>query len=137
MIAAALAKQTGFDTSFPTAEDVDFLLRALLGKRYAVLPAPLYAYREQGSATLQKSSSALNYCCRMFMKHFDRYPGTCTVEIAKARGKQTVYHAASALALWRPMIAHRSRPASVAECRRYEDAWTIVMNVACSSAPAV
>ncbi len=33
MIIADLAKQIGFDTSFPIAEDADFLLRALLGKR--------------------------------------------------------------------------------------------------------
>jgi len=38
MITADLAKRTGFDTSFPTAEDINFLLRALPGKRYAVLP---------------------------------------------------------------------------------------------------
>src|SRR5580698_3356636 len=37
MIVADLAKATGFDPSFPIAEDVDFLLRALYGKPYAVL----------------------------------------------------------------------------------------------------
>jgi GT2 family glycosyltransferase len=136
MMETCLAKETGFDPSFPTAEDVDFLLRALLGKRYAVLPAPLYAYREQGSATLQKSTFALSHCCRMFMKHFDQFPKTCTVEIAKARGKQSIYYAAAALGLWEQLIARRSRPASTTECREYQDAWTNVNKIVrCSTRP--
>jgi glycosyltransferase involved in cell wall biosynthesis len=130
MMPADLAKKTGFDDSFPTAEDVDFLLRALLGKRYAVLPSPLYVYREQGAATLDKVSAALNYCCRMFMKQFDQSPLACTLEIAKARGKQAVYHTAAALGLWEPIIARRSRPPSAAERQQYQDAWKIVTNVA-------
>lgn len=130
MMATDLAKKTGFDTSFPTAEDVDFLLRALLGKRYAVLPAPLYVYREQGSTTLSKVSPALNYCCRMFMKQLGRYPVDCALEIAKARGKQAVYHAAAAFGLWEQIIARRSRPPTAAERQQYQDAWNTVTNIA-------
>jgi glycosyltransferase involved in cell wall biosynthesis len=137
MMAADLAKKTGFDSSFPISEDVDFLLRALLGKRYAVLPDPLYVYREPGSTTLHKGSAALNYCCRMFMKHFDQYPVDCTIEIAKARGKQVVYHAAAALGLWEQIIARRSRPPSAAERQQYQDAWKTVTNVAHRAALAV
>jgi glycosyltransferase involved in cell wall biosynthesis len=130
MMRADLAKETGFDTSFPISEDVDFLLRALLGKRYAVLPSPLYVYREQGSASINKVSTALNYCCRMFMKQFDRCPLRCTIEIGKARGKQMIYHAAAALGLWDQIIARRSRLPSAAERQHYQDAWKIVTNVA-------
>ncbi len=130
MMAIDLAKKTGFDPSFPTAEDVDFLLRALLGKRYAVLPTPLYVYREQGSTTLSKVSPALNQSCRMFMKYFDQYPVDCGVEIAKARGKQVAYHAAAAFGLWEQIIARRSRPPSPAERQQYEDAWKTVTTIA-------
>jgi glycosyltransferase involved in cell wall biosynthesis len=130
MMRAELARETGFDPSFPISEDVDFLLRALLGKRYTVLPDPLYVYREQGAATLDKVSAALNYCCRMFMKQFDQSPLACTVEIAKACGKQAVYHTAAALGLWEPIIARRSRPPSAAERQQFQDAWKIVTNVA-------
>ena len=38
MIRADLAKQTGFDTTFPIAEDADFLLRALLGNNSRFCP---------------------------------------------------------------------------------------------------
>jgi glycosyltransferase involved in cell wall biosynthesis len=130
MIAADLARKTGFDTSFPIAEDVDFLLRTLLGKRYAVLPDPLYAYREQGSTTLSKVSPALNYCCRMFMKYFAQYPVDCAIEIVKARAKQVVYHAAAALGFWEHIIARRSRLPSAAERQRYQDAWRTVAIIA-------
>jgi glycosyltransferase involved in cell wall biosynthesis len=130
MMAADLAKKIGFDTSFPTAEDVDFLLRAVLGKRYAVLPAPLYVYREQGSTTLSKVSPALDYSCRMFMKQFDQYPLDCIMEIAKARGKQVVYHAAAALGLWQRIIARRSRPPSAVERQQHQDSWKAVSNIA-------
>jgi glycosyltransferase involved in cell wall biosynthesis len=130
MMPANLAKQTGFDTSFPTAEDVDFLLRAFLGKRYAVLPAPLYVYCEPGSTTLNKVSPALHHCCRMFMKYFDQYPWSCTVQIAKTRGKQFLYHSAATLGLWEQIIARRSRPASGAERQQYQDAWKTVTNIA-------
>ena len=137
MMVADLAKQTGFDPSFPISEDADFLMRALPGKRYAVLPAPLYVYREQGSTTLNKVSSALNYCCRMFMKQFDQYPVDCAIEIAKARGKQVIYHAAASLGLWEQIIARRSRPPSAVECQQYQDAWKTVINIAHGAALAI
>ena len=130
MMAADLAKKTGFDISFPIAEDVDFLLRALLGKRYAVLPDALYAYREHGSTTLAKVSSALNHSCRMFRKQSDQYSVGCIREIAKARGKQAIYHSAAAFGLWDQMIARRSRPPSAAERLQYEEAWKTVTKIA-------
>jgi glycosyltransferase involved in cell wall biosynthesis len=137
MMSTDLARATGFDVSFPISEDVDFLLRALLGRQFAVLPAPLYAYREPGSTTIKKVSTALNYCCRMFMKHFHRYPLDCVVEIGKSRGKQAVYHAAAALGLWEQIIARRSRPPSAAERQQYQDARKTVMHIAHGAALAV
>jgi glycosyltransferase involved in cell wall biosynthesis len=130
MIKADLAKQTGFDTSFPIAEDADFLLRALLGKQYAVLPRSLYVYREPSSTTLNKVSSALDYCCTMFQKQSDRYPFDSAIEIAKARGKQLIYHSASTLGLWDYMIARRSRVPTAADYQQYRDAWQTVSGIA-------
>jgi len=137
MLTADLAKKTGFDTSFPTAEDVDFLLRALLGKRFAVLPAPLYVYRESGSTTLNKASSALDYCCRMFRKQFDQHPVDSAIEIAKARGKQLIYHSAATLGLWDYMIARRSRVPNAADHQQYQNALQIISKLAAGYALAV
>lgn len=137
MITADLAKQTGFDTSFPIAEDADFLLRALLGKRYAVLPTPLYVYREQGAMTLSKVSPALNYCCRMFRKQFDQHPVHSAIEIAKARGKQLLYHSSATLGLWDYMIARRSCVPNAVDHQQYQNAWQIISKIAAGYAPAV
>jgi hypothetical protein len=137
MIRADLAKQTGFDTTFPIAEDADFLLRALLGKQFAVLPTPLYVYREQGSTTLGKVSSALDYCCRMFQKHLDQYPLDSAIEIVKARGKQIIYRSAATLGLWDHMIARRSRVPNDADYQQYQHAWQTISAIAAGYALAV
>jgi glycosyltransferase involved in cell wall biosynthesis len=137
MVIARLAKQIGFDPSFPTAEDADFLLRALLGKQFAVLPTPLYVYREPGSITLNKVSTALDYCCRMFQKQFDQSPLDSAIEIAKARGKQMLYHSAAALGLWDYVIARRSRVPTDEDQRHYRDAWQTVASVVASYGLAV
>jgi len=130
MLRAEIAKGTGFDTSFPIAEDADFLLRALLGKQYAVLSNPLYVYREQGAMTLSKVSSALNHCCRMFSKQLRAHPFRSTIEVAKARGKQVMYHAGAALGYWDQIIARRSRMPSGDEQQQYREAWTTVSAIA-------
>jgi glycosyltransferase involved in cell wall biosynthesis len=137
MIIADLAKQTGFDTTFPIAEDADFLLRALLGKQFAVLPKPLYVYREQGSTTLNKVSSALDYCCRMFQKQLDQYPLDSAIEIVKARGKQMIYRSAATLGLWDHMIARRSRIPNDADYQQYQHAWQTISAIAAEYALAV
>lgn len=129
MMTAELAKQTGFDTSFPIAEDADFLLRALLGKRYAVLPASLYVYREPGSTTFNKVSSALDYCCRMFQKQIAQYPLDSAIEIAKTRGKQMIYQSAATLGFWDYVIARRSRVPNDADYQQYQDAWRTVSSI--------
>jgi glycosyltransferase involved in cell wall biosynthesis len=134
MITATLAKETGFDTSFPISEDVDFLLRAVLGKRYAVLSTPLYVYREQGWTTIAKVSAALNHCSRMFSKHFDQYPVDCAIEIAKARAKQAIYHVGAAVGCWEQIIARRTRAPSAAELQQYLDSWKTVTEIATSAA---
>jgi glycosyltransferase involved in cell wall biosynthesis len=137
MIIADLAKQTGFDATFPIAEDADFLLRALLGKQFAVLPTPLYVYREQGSTTLGKVSSALDYCCGMFQKHLDQYPLDSAIEIVKARGKQMIYHSAATLGLWDYVIARRSRVPNDADYQQYQHAWQTISAIAAGYALAV
>jgi glycosyltransferase involved in cell wall biosynthesis len=137
MIVSDLAKTTGFDPSFPIAEDVDFLLRAMSGQRYAMLPLPLYVYREPGSATLAKVSSALGYCCQMFEKQLEQHPVESAIEIAKSRGKQLIYHSASALGLWDYMITRRSRIPSDVDFQQYHNAWQIVSEIVSAHAVAI
>jgi hypothetical protein len=126
MIVSELAKKTGFDRSFPTSEDVDFLLRALSGERYAVLRTPLYVYREQGLVSLKKVQTSLSYSCRMFAKQFDQHPLESLIEIAKVRGKQVLYRAAWTCGLWDQAINRRSRVPSAADHLRFRAAWQTI-----------
>jgi glycosyltransferase involved in cell wall biosynthesis len=130
MMSTDLAKRVGFDPSFPIAEDTDFLLRALLGKRFAVLPQPWYVYRWQGLTTLNKVSPALKYCCRMFEKHLVEHPFYGALEIAKVRAKQIVYHSAAAVGMWDYMISRRSRTPDAADYEDYHHAWQLVSEIA-------
>jgi glycosyltransferase involved in cell wall biosynthesis len=134
MIVADLAKATGFDPSFPIAEDVDFLLRALYGKPYAVLSELLYVYREHGSATPEKISCALDYCCAMFGKQFGKHPISSGFEIAKARGKQLVYKSAASVGLWDSMIQRRSRTPNPTDRLQYRRSWQAVSEIAAAHA---
>ena len=59
----------------------------------------------------------------MFQKQFDQYPLDSTIEIAKARGKQMIYHSAAALGLWDYMIARRSRVPNAVDHQQYQKAW--------------
>jgi glycosyltransferase involved in cell wall biosynthesis len=126
MIESDLAKKTGFDTSFPIAEDVDFLLRALSGKRHAVLHAPLYVYREQGLISPKKVERSLSYCCRMFAKQADRHPVQSVIQIAKVRAKQGIYRAASICGLWDYLINRRSRIPNATELRRFREVQQLI-----------
>jgi glycosyltransferase involved in cell wall biosynthesis len=136
LIVAEVAKRTRFDTSFPIAEDVDFLLRAVSGQPWAVLHNALYVYREHGSATFPKVNSSLDHCCRMFAKHFATHPVRSFFEIAKARGKQGMYCAGYALGLWEYIIAQRSQKATAEDSQGYQSAWKIVSTVAASHSVA-
>lgn len=137
MIIADLAKTIGFDPSFPSSEDVDFLLRALPGQRYAILPAALYAYREHGSTTIDKVNASLTYGCRMFEKQSAQFPLGSMVEIVKARGKQVAYRAAYTCGLWDYVIARRSRFPNAIDRRQYLDARLVVSKIAVAHALAV
>lgn len=121
MLRTALARQTGFDPALRRSQDVDFLLRALLGKRYAVINEPLYVYVED--ATLAKGSRSLNYCCQMFRKHIKTHPIDSTREILRARLKQVVYHTAAAFGGWDRLVARRTSCAHAPQVERYEREW--------------
>jgi glycosyltransferase involved in cell wall biosynthesis len=138
MIVASLAQATGFDPTFPIAEDADFLLRVMFGRPYAILPTPFYVYREHASATLAKVGASLDYCCTMFAKHLNQHPFGSAVEIAKARAKQMIYRSGSALGLWQHMIRRRSRTPDIADRKQYEQAWQVVSKIEASySCPCV
>lgn len=121
MMRTELAQKTRFDSSFHSAEDADFLLRMLLDTPFALLPIPLYVYREQGGAmTLRKVNMAINFSAKMLLKHFRHYPLHTLFEIAKIRAKQIIYHAAALCGLWDAIIARRSQAPNQSDREQYQ-----------------
>jgi hypothetical protein len=127
LMASDLARQTNFNTKFARAQDADFLLRALLGKRYAIICSPLYAYQEQGCMPMAKVIPSLSYCCQMFGQYTDKYPVRSRALIATSRLKKLAYYTADATGLWHTFIKRRSRPPTVSEKQQHGDAYELIL----------
>jgi glycosyltransferase involved in cell wall biosynthesis len=118
---AELAKRTGFAASYAIAEDTDFLLRALFGKRYAVINTPLYVYKEIGCTTLTKVLTRLDATCNIYWSFRGASMPRRAHAVGVARFKQAVYRASAALGRWDQIIARRSREPLASERMRYRD----------------
>ncbi len=93
MIRADLARRVGFDERFLRSQDSDMLLRALLGRRVAVLDAPVYAYR-RAAMTLPKTLDGYRFRIRAHAKHLRDYPSAVAPTIAKTLAKMLAYRVA-------------------------------------------
>lgn len=129
MVRAGIAKSIGFDPSFPIAEDTDFMVGVLLGRKYVFLSEPLYAYTEHSSVTFEKVALALDYCNVLQRKYAERYPASVRSEIRKNTAKKAAYWLANRLGAWDYMIQRRSKPASEIQRGSYDHAWGKVSTV--------
>lgn len=102
------ARAAGYDASLNHAEDVDFLIRVLHRRRYAVVPAPLYAYSEHESVGLEKILAGLRSLRRVFRKHRSTAPAATRIDEAKLALKIPAYRLGFALGLGEAMIRSRS-----------------------------
>lgn len=102
-----------YDPAFRTAEDFDFLARALPHHRHASLPQPLYAYRMAGSASVRKYWASQWVRLRVG----SRGAGVATrVILACSLGARAiVYTLASLLGLRRRIVYRGRRPPNRAE----------------------
>lgn len=74
MLKMKLAKELNYDGRFLLAQDIDFLRRYLLGRKYIVLDKVLYYYTEYDTYSLKKILSAYYYNIRGLIKFFKKYP---------------------------------------------------------------
>ena len=135
MVRAHIAKSVGFDPLFPTAEDTDFMVGVLLGRKYMVLSEPLYAYTEHSSVTFEKVGLALDYCNVLQRKYAAQYPAEVRSEIRKNTAKKFAYWLANRIGLWGYMIRRRSNPANADQRRSYNAAWSKVKSAAEATRP--
>ncbi|MDB5352387.1 MAG: glycosyl transferase [Planctomycetota bacterium] len=124
------ARAAGYDASLNLGEDVDFLLRVLLDRRYAILPAPAYAYSEHESVTLAKIVGGLRSLRRVFRKHRDRFPARSRANVARVIAKECAYRAAFSLGLGHRLIARRSPTPTAGEMTGFAEARATVAGLA-------
>ncbi|WZP00183.1 glycosyltransferase [Isosphaeraceae bacterium EP7] len=130
LIRMPAARRAGYDATINLGEDVDFLIRVLLEGRYAILPAPAYAYSEHESVTLEKIVGGLRSLRRVFRKHKERFPIESRANVAKVMAKEGIYRSGFALGLGYRLIKRRSRTPTADERSGFGQALTEVANVA-------
>jgi glycosyltransferase involved in cell wall biosynthesis len=129
MLRVERARKIGFDVSYSIAEDVDFLLRFMLGQQYGILPHITYVYTEHSSITVQKVHTALGQTRRMFSSYRTQYPVSSQVNILKAAGKQALYRIGWYAGLWGYMVRRRSANALPSDLREFGAAWMKVASI--------
>ncbi|MCX7805063.1 MAG: glycosyltransferase family 2 protein [Planctomycetota bacterium] len=122
MIRMPFAKDLSYDPSFPSTEDVDFLLRLMLSREYMKMPDVLYVYTEHVSVGVEKVLEGSYNARRMFRKYYDRFPVAARVEVARSYFKSACYRVAAGLGMWEWVIRRRSRRPTEAEIKEFEEA---------------
>lgn len=130
LIRTTAARNAGYDPALGLSEDVDFLLRVLQDRRFAILPTPAYAYSEHGSATAAKATGGMRSLRRVFRKHRSRFPVSSRVRIAETHAKELVYRLGFAVGMGDRLIGRRSRTPTPSEAAAYEAARVRVAAIA-------
>jgi glycosyltransferase involved in cell wall biosynthesis len=126
MIRTDLAQATGFDPAFRRSQDSDFLIRALLGKHYALAPDVLYAYSQGTAASLSRTLEGYRYRMRGHMRHWRRYPLRVTRTIAETGAKMLTYRVAGAVGADKKLIERRWSAPDAETAAGFATALTIV-----------
>jgi glycosyltransferase involved in cell wall biosynthesis len=122
MIRTDLAKATKFDPEFLRSQDSDFLIRALLGKHFALSDRVLYAYSQASAASLQRTLDGYRFRMRAHARHWREHPVRVARTIAVTVAKMGVYWAAGRAGLDRKLIERRWGPTTTEETARFRAA---------------
>lgn len=125
MIRMDVARSAGFDVTMRRSQDSDFIVRALLGKTYAVMPDLLYAYSQASAASLEKTLEGYRYRIRSHLRHLGRSPARVARTVAVTLAKAAVYRAAGERGA-AYLIRRRWQAVEAAEVARFEAARAIV-----------
>ena len=126
MIRTDLAQATGFDPAFRRSQDSDFLIRALLGRRFALGAEVCYAYSQASAATLERTIEGYKFRVRSHLRHVRDYPVDVALTVARTAIKGAAYRVAGFFGLDRKLIARRWEPADDATRRGFEIALAAV-----------
>jgi glycosyltransferase involved in cell wall biosynthesis len=110
MIRMEAAKQTGFDPRFVRSEDIDFLLRLLINRAWAMLPDTLYAYAENPSGVLEQTTLSYRYERRMLRKHLESFPCQCRLRTGESLLKTLLVTLLFPTGFGKRLVKRRSSP---------------------------
>lgn len=130
MIRRREVTQAHFDSQFEAAEDIDFLLQVLWGRKFGELPEPLYAYEEPDATNVNEMRLALRSLQRVFWKHRKLGPLRASREIAVAWCKSLIYSVAVPLGLGNRIVRRRSTQPKDKEREDFYQARTTVRKLA-------
>lgn len=118
MLRSDLVKQAGFDVALRRSQDSDMLIRALIGRRYALTSRPLYAYR-RAAMTVAKTLEGYRYRMRAHRKHLRTHPLRVSRTLAETFAKGAVFKALAALGAHESLLSARYSPPSDATASEY------------------
>lgn len=104
-----------FDSTLRTIEDVDFILRLLHGRQYAVLPSIEYVYAELASVTAHRAAEGQRLVRRHARLLRSTYPGEYVKLYGASLLKELVYRGAEGLGMGARLVQRRSTPPSPKE----------------------
>jgi glycosyltransferase involved in cell wall biosynthesis len=94
MVRMADAQSAAFNPEFRRSQDSDFLIRVMLGKRYAVSSIPVYAYSQAEAASVGKTLEGYRYRLRCYGQYRERFPLRARSAMAKTVARMGVYKVA-------------------------------------------
>ncbi|MBW2191555.1 MAG: glycosyltransferase family 2 protein [Deltaproteobacteria bacterium] len=101
------AERARFNPEFRRSQDSDFLIQVMLGKRYGVSSAPVYAYSQAEAATLEKTLEGYRYRLRCYRQYTTRFPLRSRSQIARTLARMGVYKVAGWLHAEQRLIERR------------------------------
>jgi glycosyltransferase involved in cell wall biosynthesis len=125
MIRTGLAQRTGFNPAFRRSQDSDFLVRALLGKHYALSSEVLYAYSKTAQS-LERTFDGYRFRMRTHLSKWREQPLHATRTLAETGAKLFAYRVAGALGLEQKLIDRRYANADAETARGFVAAAAIV-----------
>lgn len=127
MLRAEVAASAHFDPRLRRAEDPDYLMEALGGRRYGLTDRICYAYREQFSPRAIREALLAYRCQRItFRDQMQRAPVAGGLQYLGSLVKTGVYRMAAATGRGRWLFERRNRAARAAECGRFDRHRSIV-----------
>jgi glycosyltransferase involved in cell wall biosynthesis len=130
IVRMADAKGARFNPEFRRSQDSDFLIRVMLGKRYAVSSIPVYAYSQAEAASLAKTLEGYRYRLRCYGQYREQFPMRSRIAMAKTRARMGVYKLAGWLRAEQRLIERRWEPITPEAKEAYASAYAGVAGLA-------